>query len=439
MRTEHRNPRGSSDGGALLFVLGLVLGLLCALVAERLTSTLADRDIELIRAVRNLALEEFAGDVDSEELVDNALRGMMAGLDEHSRFYGPEEVEQISRETSGEFRGIGVVFEDPSIGRVLFAFPGSPADRAGLRTGDRFVEVGGVAVDEMEPGGLRASLRAQDDESIRAVVEDLDGEPREVVLKPEQVLDPTVRHARLVDEEHHIGYLSILSFSHRTPGEFDRALQDLREQGVERLVIDLRHNPGGILEAAVQIANRFIAEGTIVATRSRSETEVAQADPSEARFRGVPLVVLVDGGSASASEVLAGALQDHSVAALIGTSTYGKGTVQTLRPFSDDRGIIKMTTGRYYTPSWRAIERSGDSAEASGISPDHVVSIDDDERNRVYGYLNSYSPPRSVLEPIMAWEEREERELYARPPRDRQLDAAVALLSGTAPPSDVVW
>jgi len=436
MSDSRRRSHGPGESGPLLFVLGLVVGLLCALIADRLTLTLADRDIELVRAVRNLAIEDFVGDVDSDRLIDDALRGMMSGLDEHSRFYGPEEVAQISRETSGEFRGIGVVFQELSAGRILFAFPGSPADRAGLHVGDRFLEVDGEPVEAMAPGDLRASLQREDEDSIEALVEDLEGERRTVVLHPERVLDPTIRHARMLDGQHGVGYVSIHSFSHRTPEEFDLAVESLLAIGLEGLIVDLRHNPGGILDSAVQIANRFIAEGTIVATRTRTDTTVTTAEASAARYKGLPLVVLIDGGSASASEVLAGALQDHSVAVLIGDSSYGKGTVQTLRPFAGDRGIVKLTTATYFTPAWRPIEREENGQ--SGISPDHVVEIGRVPRSEVYRFLENYSPPAETLAAIEAWESREDRELYARHPADVQLEAAVALLNGEAPDSETL-
>ena len=423
--------RGRLDAGPLLFVLGLVVGLLGALVAERVTSRLVDRDIELVRAVRNLAIEEYVDEVAPDALIDDALDGMLSGLDPYSRFYGREHVAQVDRDTYGEFRGVGVVFRRPvREGQVLFPFPNSPAERADLRVGDRILEIDGQRVAEMETGELQRTIQRSEEDELSLLVVGLDGAERNLVLGLEQVVDPTVRHARLLDPDRGIGYLAILSFSHRTPDEFDRAVADLQEQGMERLVIDVRMNPGGILNAAVQIANRFIEKGPLVATRTRQETQVTEAKPELARLRDLPLVLLVDSGSASASEVLAGALQDHAVAAIVGTSSYGKGTVQTMRHLGDDRGIVKLTTATYYTPSWRRIERQGDEDSLAGIAPDVQVPLDDEERLRVYEYLATYSPPTEYVGEIERWEADEGVELITDHPADRQLDTAVAVLAG---------
>lgn len=435
----HASSRGGNPTGALLFVFGIVVGLLGALVSERVTSALADDDIELVRAVRNLALRDFVDEVESDELIDDALRGMLQGLDEHSRFYGPAEIAQLDRETYGEFRGIGVVFRRPTQeGQVLFPLPGSPAERAGVRVGDRILEIDGQRVADMEPGELQEAIRTSRGDELSLLLRGLDGEERAVRLEPQQVIDPTVRHARMLDAERGIGYLAILSFSHRTPEEFDRAVAGLEERGLHGLVVDLRLNPGGILDAAVRVANRFIAEGPIVATRTRSETHVTDADPAEARLAALPLVLLVDEASASASEVLAGALQDHAVAAIVGEPTYGKGTVQTLRRVGKERGIVKLTTATYYTPSWRRIEphrpggHGGDGGGEAGIAPDVLVELADEERGDVYEFLTGYSPPAAHVATIERWERSENVELIPDPPADRQLEAAVALLDGRA-------
>jgi carboxyl-terminal processing protease len=432
--SQDKHPRGL-ESGPLLFILGLLAGLLGALVTDRVTMSLSDRDIELVRAVRNLALEDFVDEVQSDQLIDDALRGMMEGLDRYSRFYGPAEVAQINRETTGEFRGIGVVFRRPTTdGQVLFPFPGSPADRAGLRVGDTFLTIQDREVAGMEPGELQRTIQEAGGAALALTVEGLDGVRRDLTLVPERVLDPTVRHARMLDDG--LGYLAILSFSHRTPEEFDDAVTFLDAQGMEKLVVDLRFNPGGILDAAVRVANRFVEEGAIVATRTRTDLEITNADPEEALYAGLPLVLLVDEDSASASEVFAGALQDHCAAAIVGDSTYGKGTVQTLRQFSGDRGIVKLTTATYYTPSMRSIERDDgeeDGGNGAGIAPDHRLDLDHEERRAVFAFLQTYSPPPSLRAEIEAWEEREGVDLLTAHPPDGQLDLAVSLLSGGEP------
>jgi carboxyl-terminal processing protease len=197
-------------------------------------------------------------------------------------------------------------------------------------------------------------------------------------------------------------------------------------------VLDLRANPGGILDAAVRIANRFLESGTIVLTRTRSATEVKEAVAGEARFTDLPLVVLVDGTSASASEVLAGALQDHCAAVLVGEPTYGKGTVQTLRRLIEDRGVVKITTAVYHTPSNRSIERYEGTEAGSGITPDLWVELGAERRSAIHAFLATYSPPEPALESIRSWEEREGLALVAPPPADPQLEAALELFAADA-------
>ncbi len=425
------SPRPSGfDRGRTLFLVGLVLGLFASLVLERLLLSEEDRAFEFVRTVRDLVDETYVAEADPNELAENALRGMLAGLDRYSRFYGKAEVASLQRETSGEFRGIGVVFRPPTTeGVVLFPFPDAPADRAGMRVGDRLVEIDGAVVAELGPGGLQRSLQAADGE-LDVRVTGLDGEERELVIRPERVIDPTVRHARLLDATLGVGYVAIVSFSHKTPEEFDRAIAELEPQGLRGLVLDLRSNPGGILEAAERIANRFIQEGTIVATKTRHQTYETKADPDEATLAELPLVVLIDGGSASSSEVLAGALQDHRRAVLVGEASYGKGTVQTLTTFDGDRAIVKLTTATYYTPAWKRIERNGEGEDEHGIAPDVQIELADEKRAEIYRHLASYSPPHGVLPALLRWEAEEQAELVPRHPEDPQLEVALDLFRG---------
>jgi len=415
--------------GQALFLLGLVAGLLAALTVDRAARHFLDRDLELVRAVRDLAVTEYVREVDPSELVDEALHKMLQELDDHSAFFGPREIAALERETSGEFLGIGAVFRGGEAGRILFAYPDSPAERAGLGVGDRILRAGGEPLAATED--LQEHLHARGaDGAVELEVEDLAGVLRAVRLRPEAVLDPTVRHAQLVDPQAGLGYLSIRSFTHRTPGEFDQAVAALRKAGLRALVVDLRANPGGILDAAVTLANRFVARGTLVATRSRTEVRRTEADPEAATLAGLPLALLLDGSTASASEVLAAALQDHAVAVLVGEPSYGKGTVQTLKRIGADRGIVKLTTAHYCSPSLRRIEHDDDDSAWSGIAPDLYVPLARTERPRLLAYLDSYSPPEEARAALRAWEEREGRPLVTALPRDAQLQAALALLAG---------
>ncbi|MCZ6597330.1 MAG: S41 family peptidase [Planctomycetota bacterium] len=433
-RDDYRAARGPA-GPEIPFAVGFACGLVALAVLHALLPSSLDREIELVRLVRDLAQEEYVREVDPRKLVDDALRGMVGGLDRYSRYYGPEEVAEVNRETEGEYRGIGVVFRAPVIdGVIRFALPDSPADRAGLGVGDRITSIDGNPVELMDEEEFRRYLHG--DEELLMVAEGREGTRREVVVRPEAVIDPTVRHARMLDPELGIGYLAIVSFSRRTADEFDEWTGWLREQGLHALVLDLRANPGGILDSAIQIADRFVETGTIVSTRSRNEAHSTQASREKTSWARLPLIVLVNGDSASASEVLVGALQDHRVGVVAGEPTYGKGAVQKIHRFEDHRAIVKLTSSYYFTPAGRRIEREDDGrggAEWNGVTPDLLVKISASVRREIHRFLRTYSPPPDALAELEAWEREEGVELVARAPLDPQLDAAVDLLRGKAP------
>jgi carboxyl-terminal processing protease len=420
--------RGARTPPELLFAIGFACGVL---TLGTIRTFLRDRDVELFRAVRDLALETHVEDHDPRELLDDALSGMLTGLDRYSRYYPPADIEALQRETYGEYFGIGVLFLDADRGLIRFPLPDSPAERAGLRPGDRLVRIDGEWVADLPPGGVRELLQRRDRAEIELVVENRAGERRTTSLTPAQVLDPSVRHARMIpapEGEPTIGYAALTSFTSRTPDELDQAIAWLRTEGMQGLVLDLRANPGGMLDAALRIADRFLDEGVLVSTRSRTETRSTRATPEATRFAGLPLVLLVDGDSASASEVLCGALQDHRAAVVVGEPTYGKGAVQTLTPYDGAR--VKITTSHYFTPAGRRIERD---EERSGLAPDALVELAPGERRELHAFLGGYSPPPSSLQELAAWEAEEELALLPRPPQDLQLEAAVDLLLGRAP------
>jgi carboxyl-terminal processing protease len=225
----------------------------------------------------------------------------------------------------------------------------------------------------------------------------LDGVAREVKVRTGSVVEPTVQHERMLDERRGIGYVTISSFTHETPGEFVQAFERLRAGGMRALVLDLRGNPGGVLSAAVEIAGRFLRDGLIVSTEGRGDVSVHRAEPAAAWWAGFPLVLLVDEGSASASEVLAGALQEHRAAAVVGSRTFGKGMVQTIHRFPEQGSVFKLTTSYYYTPSHKNLEHSADPTRERGLQPDLRVDLRSEERRAIHERLSKPSPPREAL------------------------------------------
>ena len=357
-------------GTALGFALATSGGVLAARRSD--SADLPWRDARLMAEVIERVKDEYVDPVDDHQLMQHAIRGMVAGLDAHSAFLDEAEVEDLRIESEGRYSGIGieVSYED---GLVIVVAPieGSPAERAGLRTGDIIVAIDGR---ELRSAGLDesvAGMRGEPGTVVRVTIERAGHEePVEYAIERAEIELHSVRWALL---EPGYGYLRISQFVDTTPGELEAAMAALLgESGgaLAGLVLDLRGNPGGVLEAGVEVADAFLDDGVIVTADGRAQ---------DARFRmeatpgdlvdGAAVAVLVNGGSASAAEIVAGALKDHHRAVLVGRATFGKGSVQTVLPLSGGRAI-KLTTSRYYTPS-------GISIHERGITPDVLLPRDD--------------------------------------------------------------
>ena len=356
-------------------ILGFCGALSSGVLAERprAASAAAERPIlrweeaSLFAEVYERIKRDYVEDVDDHVLMEKALRGMVSALDSHSAYLDSEEFEEIRLSTMGSYPGIGIEVV-PSEGRVLVLHPieGSPAQLAGLKSGDEIVKIDGVDIGgdlEQATARMRGAAGSTVHLSIRRKDEPA---PIEFTLKRAQVEVSSVSAQML---EPGYGYLRITTFTETTPEDVSHAILRLKRDNkaaLSGLILDLRDNPGGVLEAGVAVADDFLDQGVIVSADGRTP---------EARFRmdatagdlinGAPLVVLVDGGTASASEIVAGALKDHGRAVLIGRRTYGKGSVQTVMPLSHG-GALKLTTSRYFTPS-------GASIQGKGIVPDIVA------------------------------------------------------------------
>ena len=432
-RTRTR-PRAAPGSELARFFAGVVSGLLLAVIYSLWTPFGGYQELATIAEVRDFVGQSFVEEVDSEELEDGAIRGLVTQLDDYSRYYSREEISAVERETLGRYEGIGVVFLEPlAAGRVRFAVPKSPAARAGLDVGDRLVAVDGELVAEMPDGRLQNVIGDPERRRLEIDVEGLDGRQRELVVERRELLDPSVRHARFVDPDAGVGYVAVRSFSEETPAEFDRAVDGLIADGLRSLIVDVRGNFGGLLHAAILLANRFVPSGVLVSTRGRGNPVVYEADPSEVRYPELGLVVLVDSDSASASEVFAAALQDHRYAVLVGSPTYGKGTVQRVKTLANNRGVVKMTTSYYYTPAGRNLERTVEKAWEFGIVPDVWVPVDAHQTARVHASLNRYEVPAEALPKLLAWQESEKIQLVRDHPKDDALDIARGLLRGERP------
>jgi len=381
----------------LTLLLGMGLGFALATTSGVMAlrkpdaADLPRQDVRLMAEVIERVKQEYVDPVDDHDLMQHAIRGMVANLDPHSAFLEEDELEDLMVASEGNYSGIGieVSYEDGLI-VVVAPFEGSPAERAGLRTGDLIVAIDGQAVRTVGLGASVNRMRGEPGTVVRVTIERGGlAEPLEYAIERARIDVHSVRQAML---EPGFGYLRIGQFSETTAADLEAAYRRLVEASgapLAGLVLDLRGNPGGVLDAGVDVADAFLDSGLIVSATGRGPDArfSIEAAPGDL-LQGSPLAVLVNGGSASASEIVAGALHDHGRATLLGRTTFGKGSVQTILPLSDGRAI-KLTTSRYYTPS-------GVSIHERGIEPDIVLPRADDAAT--YGDLDTDEELRAALD-----------------------------------------
>lgn len=417
-----------------IFLAGLVLGTLLGLIAAARYAAWAEPDLAHYREVRDYTRDAFVRDVSDEQMLSSAMHGLADGLDEYSEYYDKRESEALERETSGRYFGLGVVLKPPfKEGRILFPLSGSPASVGGVRVGDRIVTIADRPFEEIDEAEFRQLVSGNTPHEVELVLEGLDNVRRSLTVRTAEVIEPSVRHEQMLDPERKVGYIAVTTFSRETPGEFTAAIERLRGDGLRSLVIDLRQNTGGVLLSAVELARMFVTEGLIVSTEGRDTSVRYEADKKGASCAGMPLVVLVDEGTASASEVFAAAVREHDVATLIGTSTYGKGMVQTIHRFGDPGPVIKVSTSYYYTPSHKNLEHSADPTQERGIQPDVRVSLPAEDQAQLRTRLARASPPKESRTAIAAWESAEGTTLVEPIPLDAQMKSALDHLTGESP------
>lgn len=330
------------------------------------------QDARLLAEVLEHVRKEYVEKISDQELIEAAIRGMIADLDAHSAFLDPQEFDEIRISTTGEYSGVGIeVALENGVVKVVNPIDGTPAQRAGVLAGDTILAVDDVPVSIENLTDTIDRMRGKAGTAVKISIARADQtDPLEFTLSRAAVQVHSVRDQLL---EGGVGYVRISHFSETTAPDLERSLAALKKKNgaaLNGLVLDLRNNPGGVLEAAVGVSDVFLEDGVIVTANGRAADARFEMDarPGDA-LDGAPVVVLVNGGSASASEIVAGALQDHRRATLIGRQTYGKGSVQTVMPLSDGHAI-KLTTSKYFTPS-------GASIHEKGIKPDVLVEEKD--------------------------------------------------------------
>jgi len=330
-----------------------------------------DKEIEFFKDVISIVQEDYVDpqSIDPKKLIYGALEGMVSQLDPYSQFLEPDDFKDIKVETKGEFGGLGIeITIKDGLLTIVAPIDGTPAAKAGIMPGDRVVKIDGKPTKEIKLQDAVKKLRGRPGSIVKITVlrEDekrlIDFAIARAVIKVE-----SVKNVKIIDEGYKIGYIKLVEFQERTPADLETALAKLKSEGMQALVLDLRNNPGGLLETAIGVAEKFIPKGQLIVSTKGAISAQNMVFKSNGNnlYTVVPMVVLVNKGSASASEIVAGAIQDYRRGLILGTNTFGKGSVQTVIPLVDG-SALRLTTARYYTPKNKMIPHDG-------IKPDVVV------------------------------------------------------------------
>ena len=323
--------------------------------------------LNLFGEVMERAKVSYVEDVSDKKLIESAINGMLSSLDPHSSFLDDQSFKYMSEQTKGKFGGLGIeVTMENGVVKVVSPIDDTPASKAGLKPGDYITNIDGEAVMGMTLNDAVDKMRGKIGSKVKLTIRRINEKPLEVTLKREEIKIQSVKNSIKADD---VVYIRISSFSEDVDTMTAKAIKAAKKKLGDKLkgvVIDVRNNPGGLLDQAVNVSDLFLDKGEIVSTRSRNEEDTVKYTAKEGDIaKGLPIVVIINDGSASASEIVAGALQDHKRAIILGEKSFGKGSVQTVIPLGK-YGAMRLTTARYYTPSGRSIQ-------AKGIEPDIEV------------------------------------------------------------------
>ncbi len=364
---------GAAMGAALTLFAVQPRVIFAGMSAKAASSTDTYRQLNLFGDVFERVRQDYVEKPDDAKLVETAINGMLAGLDPHSSYMDPKSFRDMQVQTRGEFGGLGIeVTMEDGLVKVVAPIDETPAAKAGVLANDLIIQLDDDQVQGLTLNQAVDKMRGPVGTKIRLkIMRKGQDKPIEVTLERANI---KVRSVRSRAEGDDVGYIRITQFNEQTIEGVKKAIADLSTQipadKLKGFVIDLRNNPGGLLDQAISVSDAFLEKGEIVSTRGRNsdETQRFNAHPGDLT-KGKPMIVLVNGGSASASEIVAGALQDHKRATVLGTRSFGKGSVQTIIPLGSGNGALRLTTARYFTPSGRSIQ-------AKGISPDIEVLQD---------------------------------------------------------------
>ncbi len=406
-----------------LIIILLLLSSLVFIPYKSKTSEFDDfyQKIDLLMEVIREIQKNYVEPVDPEKLIYGAIRGMIKTLDPHSSFMTKDEYQELMIETKGSFTGVGIeITIKDNVLTVVAPIEGTPAYRAGIKPGDKIIKINDKPTKDMTLMEAVKNIRGPKGTKVKlTILREGEPKPLEFVITRDVIPIRSVKGYMLTP---HIGYVRISTFQSNTSKELKKILEKLEEKGLRGLILDLRNDPGGLLNQAVEVADLFLDSGIIVTTKGRRENQniKAVAHKNEKK-RDYPMVVLVNGGTASAAEIVAGALQDNRRAIIVGTRTFGKGSVQTVIPLSDG-SALRLTTARYYTPSGRCIQ-------LTGIEPDIEVEYIPPRKKKIR-FLREKDLGRNVLK---AEKMKEEEKIVSKKAKeliekDNQVRFALRLL-----------
>lgn len=332
-------------------------------------SALSDtKTVQKLNYLESLINEEYLEEKEEDSLREGLYAGIMSGLnDPYSTYYTAEQYKELNTSNEGSYVGIGAVLQNDKDGgaKIVQLYEGGSGEQAGLKKGDVLKAIDGEDVTEKETSDIASMIRESDKDSVTLTIQ-RNEETKEIKVEIRDVEIQTVSHEMLDDET---GYIRISEFSEVTSNQYKKAFEDLQDKGMKKLVVDLRDNPGGLLTAVCDVLRQILPEGLIVYTEDKNGKKEEEKCDGKSEL-AMPLAVLVNGGSASASEIFAGAVKDYGIGTIVGTTTYGKGVVQTIQPLSDG-SAAKITIAKYFTPK-------GNDINKKGIAPDVEAEVSED-------------------------------------------------------------
>ncbi len=429
-----------------VFITGITVGLLFGSVvtgsANSNWSKLKTEFFSPLSMAVHQVRARYVEDVSPHKLLIGAYNGMLSQLDKYSSYIPRKRLEEFQGDTEGEFGGLGIQIRFDPVKKVLTVdqpIPGTPAFKQGVLAGDIITKVQEVSSGKVYKTSefknvhdavriLRGKIGT--DVTI-TVIHDKTGKQEKITITRGNITIPGVQSAKMIDPEGKIGYIYISNFHERTAKDLRQSLKKLKQQGMKGLIIDLRFNPGGLLSSAVDVSDMFLTDSTVVSTRGRKSPEETYRTQSKDLLVDAPVAVLVNGYSASASEIVAGALKDNNRAIIVGDTTYGKGSVQSILPLGKNQGALKLTTARYYTPD-------GVCIEDKGIKPQIEVKLSHDQERHLARKIaaeNGYPPVQEDSDeesakpaPSSSNQNGEDEQKEDKKLNDTQLDSAIDVL-----------